>query len=404
MVFRFGDFVLDPDQRELRRGFEALEVQPQVFDLLEFLIRNCDRVVSRDDLLAGVWGGRIVSNSAIAARINAARRAICDDGSQQRWIRTIPRKGFRFIGEVLEEGKTRTANLTDPGQSPKVTGRDNQRITFCRTTDGVNLAMARMGSGMPLVCVPDWSNLELDWDNPARAELWRCLADRFELVRYDGRGFGLSDRDVADVSLETLQLDLEAVVAASALRQYALFSVSDSCSAAIAHAAAYPKRVSKMVILSGTAQGAKKRGFVEAITMVNSYLATMGENWSSMGLFMIRTQLSDAFPGLSAEQIEKVIDLLPMTTSPKNAQKHLNALAEVDVVEKLANVSAPTLVLHCRNCRAIHFEQVHRIATGIPNASLVSLETDNFIPLPGEPAWPFFLGAIENFLLENAAP
>ena len=103
MAFLFGDMALDGVRRELRSGSVLLQLEPQVFDLLEFLVRNRDRVVSRDDLLASVWNGRIVSDFAIDARINAARRAIGDDGEQQRWICTIARKGFRFVGDVREE-------------------------------------------------------------------------------------------------------------------------------------------------------------------------------------------------------------------------------------------------------------------------------------------------------------
>jgi adenylate cyclase len=103
LAFLFGDMTLDGVRRELRSGSALLSIEPQVFDLLEFLVTNRHRVVSRDDLLAAVWNGRIVSDSAIDARINAARRAIGDDGQQQRWIRTIARKGFRFVGDVREE-------------------------------------------------------------------------------------------------------------------------------------------------------------------------------------------------------------------------------------------------------------------------------------------------------------
>ena len=99
LAFLFGNMALDGVRRELRSGSALLPLEPQVFDLLEFLVRNRDHVVSRDDLLAAVWNGRIVSDSAIDARINAARRAIGDDGEQQRWIRTFARKGFRFVGE-----------------------------------------------------------------------------------------------------------------------------------------------------------------------------------------------------------------------------------------------------------------------------------------------------------------
>ena len=100
--FLFEDYGLDTERRELRRGSALLSMEPQVFDLLEFLVRNRDRVVSRDDLLASVWGGRIVSESTLATRINAARRIIGDTGEQQRLIRTIIGKGVRFVGEAFE--------------------------------------------------------------------------------------------------------------------------------------------------------------------------------------------------------------------------------------------------------------------------------------------------------------
>ena len=98
LIFVFDNYVLDTGRRELRRGDTVVSVQPQVFDLLEYLIRNRGRVVSRDDLLDAIWGGRIVSESTLATRINAARSAIGDDGESQRLIRTLPRKGIGFVG------------------------------------------------------------------------------------------------------------------------------------------------------------------------------------------------------------------------------------------------------------------------------------------------------------------
>ena len=100
MQFLFGDHTLDDDLRELRRGQEPVAVEPQVFDLLIYLVQNRDRVVSKDDLIASVWGGRVVSDSTLTSRINAARKAVGDNGSEQKLIRTIARKGLRFVGDV----------------------------------------------------------------------------------------------------------------------------------------------------------------------------------------------------------------------------------------------------------------------------------------------------------------
>jgi DNA-binding winged helix-turn-helix (wHTH) protein/predicted ATPase len=101
----FEGYTIDPDRRELRRGATLIAVEPQVFDLLEYLIRNRERVVSRDDLTESIWRGRIVSESALSTRINAARCAIGDSGKEQRLIRTLPRKGIRFVGAVREDNK-----------------------------------------------------------------------------------------------------------------------------------------------------------------------------------------------------------------------------------------------------------------------------------------------------------
>jgi TolB-like protein len=102
MQFRFENQSLDLDRRELRRGSELVALEPQVFDLLVYLVRNRDRLITKDDMITGVWGGRIVSESTLTSRINAARKAVADSGGEQRLIRTTIRKGFRFVGEVQE--------------------------------------------------------------------------------------------------------------------------------------------------------------------------------------------------------------------------------------------------------------------------------------------------------------
>lgn len=122
MRYVFEDCALDTDCRELRRGAALVAVEPQVFDLLVHLIRHRDRVVSKDDLLASIWHGRIVSESALFNRINAARSAIGDTGNQQRLIKTLPRKGLRFVGDVREDAASAVpAPYPDPKDCPAPT-------------------------------------------------------------------------------------------------------------------------------------------------------------------------------------------------------------------------------------------------------------------------------------------
>src|SRR5262245_651952 len=113
LLFSFEDFVLDTDRRELRGGTDLIGIEPQVFDLLAYLIQNRDRVVSRDDIFAAVWHGRIVSESTLTTRINAARAAIGDSGGQQRLIKTLPRKGFRFVAAVQERQNSDTTTKSE---------------------------------------------------------------------------------------------------------------------------------------------------------------------------------------------------------------------------------------------------------------------------------------------------
>lgn len=103
VTYRFEGYLLDPERRELRHGEDLVAVEPQVFDLLHYLICNRDRFVSKDDLIVGVWDGRIVSESTLSSRLTAVRQAVGDNGESQRLIRTIPRKGFRFVGQITEE-------------------------------------------------------------------------------------------------------------------------------------------------------------------------------------------------------------------------------------------------------------------------------------------------------------
>jgi TolB-like protein len=115
VLYSFENYTLDPQRRELRCGDDLIAVQPQVFDLLEYLVRNRERVVSKDDLIADVWGGRIVSESSLTTRINAARSALSDNGDAQRLIRTVPRKGVRFVGPVVEHASAAAAaTLSEP--------------------------------------------------------------------------------------------------------------------------------------------------------------------------------------------------------------------------------------------------------------------------------------------------
>jgi TolB-like protein len=118
--YLFDEYAFDTDRRELHRGVDVVSIAPQVFDLLDYLIRNRERVVSKDDLIKAIWDGRIVSDAALTTRVNVARSAIGDSGEEQRLIKTLPRKGFRFVGTVREAQRPLSVAVTDiPAEQPK---------------------------------------------------------------------------------------------------------------------------------------------------------------------------------------------------------------------------------------------------------------------------------------------
>jgi DNA-binding winged helix-turn-helix (wHTH) protein len=133
LLFLFEDFTLDTDRRELRRSGTIIPIEPQVFDVLVYLIRCRDRVVTRDDLLAAVWEGRIVSESTLSSRINAARVALGDNGEDQRLIRTILRRGFRFVGDAQE---VPSSPAVVSGQLPAVTEAGGALVAAPVPSDG----------------------------------------------------------------------------------------------------------------------------------------------------------------------------------------------------------------------------------------------------------------------------
>jgi len=125
LLYLFDNYVLDGSRRELRRAGTLVPVEPQVFDLLEFLIQNRERVVSKDDLVGAIWNGRAISESALSNRINGARSAVEDTGKDQRFIRTLPRKGVRFVGAVREDQESPPA--AGPTKQPAESARAEQR-------------------------------------------------------------------------------------------------------------------------------------------------------------------------------------------------------------------------------------------------------------------------------------
>ena len=388
-VVDFEGFSLDLQQCVLRREGEAIELRPKAFDVLRHLVANAGRVVSKQQLLDAHWPGLAVTDDALVQCVSDVRQALSD--REHRIIRTLPRRGYLFAVEAAPR-------LSVPEAKPALAV---QHIDECRAADGVRLAVAAVGRGLPLVRTPTWFNhLEHEWQVSFRGALYEFLAERLLLIRYDGRGSGLSERYVPDLSFDTFGRDLQAVVDALQLPRYALLGISQGGPIAIAHAARHPERVSKIILNGAFALGRNKRGSAKDRETGQAYLTLMHHGWGDEHSAFLRSFGMLYFPGLSSAQIRALADLQRMAMSADAAIRTRMACDDIDVVDLLKQVSAPTLVLHSRYDNAVPFEEGQRLAAALPNARFVALESENHVPVPGEPAWPIFLAEIDAFLRE----
>jgi pimeloyl-ACP methyl ester carboxylesterase/DNA-binding winged helix-turn-helix (wHTH) protein len=390
--YDFDGYVLDTARVELRRAGKLVEVEPQVFDLLVYFIENQDKVISSEEIFDAVWQGRIVSLSTLTSRINAARKAIGDSGAEQRLIKTVPRKGYRFTGQATLE-----AADVSVVHEPETTLR--QEIQFCTSGNGVRIAYAKVGSGSPLVKAGNWLNhLEYDWESPVWSHLLKWMAKDHQLVRYDARGNGLSDWDVQDISFDAFVRDLEAVVDAAGLKRFALFGASQGCAVSIAYAAKHPERVSKLVLYGGFARGRRLRGDPIDVEQADAMITLMRTGWGQENPAFRQVFTSLFMPGGTPEQARWFNDLQRNTTSPENAVRIRLVSDYMDVTKLLPQITVPTLVLHCHDDVVQPFEEGRNLAAGIPGARFVGLEGQNHLILESDPGWGKFQEEITAFL------
>jgi pimeloyl-ACP methyl ester carboxylesterase/DNA-binding CsgD family transcriptional regulator len=283
--------------------------------------------------------------------------------------------------------------------------QQRQSLRFCTASDGTRIAIASIGSGPPLLRAAHWlSHVEHDLDSPVWRPWLAELSRGHTYIRYDQRGCGLSDRNVADYSLQAWVGDLEAVVEALGLRRFPLFGMSQGAAVAIAYAAKHPERVTQLVLAGAYARGALRRGTgvageLEAQTLVN--LIRVG--WGSNNPTFRRVFAHRFLPGGLPEQHRWWAELESLTADADSAARTLAAFQQVDVTAQARQLTLPTLVLHARGDAAVPFEEGRLIASLIPGALFVPLNSDNHVLLDSEPAWPQFLQAVRSFLQPSPA-
>ena len=274
-------------------------------------------------------------------------------------------------------------------------------IRFCKSSDGVELAMALYGRGPPLVKAATWlTHIELDQTSPFDRQLIDAFAPDFRYVTYDARGCGLSQRHVDDVSFEAWVRDLEAVVDALGLEQFSLLGVSQGAAVAVAYAARHPERVSRLILLGGFATSYFTTGKTDPIIAqeAQTLLKIAEIGWGSDRPAFRQVFVSKFLPDASAEQWREFDALQKATVAPEMAVRYLQAMFSVNIKALAAQVRCPVLALHMKGDQLIYFDQGRRLAASIPGARFVPLEGNNHIPLSHEPAWKVFVDEAISFL------
>lgn len=272
-----------------------------------------------------------------------------------------------------------------------------QQIRFVRGHDGVRLAYAIHGSGPPLVVVSCWlSHLQHDWESPVWRHFLDDLGATATVVRYDERGFGLSDWSIDDFSLEARVADLEAIVGNLGLDRFAMLGMSGGSPVAIAYAARHPERVSRFMLYGAIAAGCF--GQSDDAQVEDAFRALIRAGWARPDNLFRRVFTNVFIPDATEEQMGWLDDLQRMSTSTGNAVASRIARQEIDVTELLPSLRMPTLGLHARGDRAVSFDHGADIAARIPGARFVPLESRNHIVLGDEPAWTTIRREIEAFM------
>jgi len=253
------------------------------------------------------------------------------------------------------------------------------RIQYATTSDGVSIALSTLGEGMPLVIPPPatpWSHIELEWQTPEWRHWYEHLGERCQVIRYDGRGAGLSERDVTDFSLDARVRDLEAVVDRLGLERIALFGCFYAGPIAIAYAARHPERVTHLILWCSFASG---RDHAQAASMEDAMRRLLAVDYE----LYTETLAHTVFGWTEGEAAHALAVYMQNSMTAEGVRQCMGASEDFDVEAELAAVEAPTLVMHRRDFAALDVAVARRLASGIPDARLSLIDGSSLSPYTG---------------------
>lgn len=282
----------------------------------------------------------------------------------------------------------------------------NQRVHFTTSFDGARIAYAVAGNGPPLVKTANFmSHLEYDWESPVWRHWLKELSREHTLIRYDERGNGLSHWELDDLSFEAWVSDLEAVVDAAGVQRFPLFAMSQGGTVAVAYTVRHPEKVSHLILYGAYARGWLNRELTaEQIEEEKLLVDLMRVGWGRKNPAFRQVFATQLLPHATSEELSALDEQMLISTTAENAARLESEMHRTDVRAIAPLVTAPTLILHSREDGAVPFAEGLLLASLIPNAQFVALESSNHLLTEHEPAWLKFRNALRNFLDTDSSP
>jgi len=267
-----------------------------------------------------------------------------------------------------------------------------QHIHYATSRDGTRLAWAESGAGPVLVKAANWlTHLEYEWESPVWKHWMQFFSAHFRFVRHDERGCGMSEWNDRPLTVAEWTDDLETIIdAARPAEPVTLLGISQGGVACITYAIRHPERVARLILYGGYARGALRRGTPDKERAYTAMVDLARAYWGNDNPTFRQVFTSRFIPGGSAEQLQWFNELCLKTTSAEVAARLLEARAVMDISASLADVRTPTVVMHARGDEVVPVAEGRLLASGIPGAQFVELDSRNHVLLEHEPAWQRF--------------
>lgn len=319
------------------------------------------------------------------------------------------------VGEAFRDlGRQRIKNIArpirvwqwtaDPPELPAAPAWSHQQhVRFCRSADGTQIAWASVGNGPPVLRAPHWINhIEYEWQNPLYGPFIDTFAQATTFVRFDQRGNGLSDRNVAKFTCEKILQDMEAVVEASGLKRFVLFAKSQGAGFAVDYAMAHPDKVSAIVVLGGYLRGSLRRDSHEQAVLSEAGRRMIEDGWGSPNPTFRQFFTSGFVPDSGPEIHETFDEMQRLATDKEDVLRIYDLISQFDFIELASQLDLPVLVAHVRGDRRAPLEEGRLIARTIPGARFIELPGNNHVLTQGTPAFDLFFEHAIPFIQEHS--